>query len=97
VIHGFRRFIRSRGISSRYVSGYVCSASGQSMRADQATHAWVECLLPNRQWRGFDPTNDLLVNDQYIKILRGRDCADVPAPAASTAVRQVMRCWVRCR
>jgi transglutaminase-like putative cysteine protease len=27
-------------------------------------------------WYGIDPTNQLLVNDQYIKISHGRDSAD---------------------
>lgn len=76
--HVMLALCRHRGIPSRYVSGYVYATSGKSLRADQATHAWVECLLPNRQWRGFDPTNNLLVNDQYIKIHLGRDYADVP-------------------
>lgn len=43
-----------------------------------ASHAWVECLLPNETWCGFDPTNNLLSNDHYIKIHVGRDYGDVP-------------------
>lgn len=42
-----------------------------------ATHAWVECLLPNDRWYGFDPTNNLLANDSYIKVHHGRDYDDV--------------------
>ncbi len=42
-----------------------------------ATHAWVECLLPNGHWYGFDPTNDLVTNDAYIKVHHGRDYDDV--------------------
>lgn len=42
-----------------------------------ATHAWVECLLPNGQWYGFDPTNNLVATDRYIKVHHGRDYADV--------------------
>lgn len=43
-----------------------------------ATHAWVECLMPDGQWRGFDPTNNMVTNDYYIKIHYGRDYGDVP-------------------
>src|SRR5262249_13810873 len=43
-----------------------------------AMHAWVECLLPNERWCGFDPTNNLLANDHYIKVHHGRDYGDVP-------------------
>ena len=42
-----------------------------------AMHAWVECLMPNEQWRGFDPTNNLVTNDWYIKSHYGRDYGDV--------------------
>jgi transglutaminase-like putative cysteine protease len=42
-----------------------------------ATHAWVECLLPNGRWYGFDPTNNILANDSYIKVHHGRDYDDV--------------------
>ncbi|MBV9850508.1 MAG: transglutaminase family protein [Armatimonadetes bacterium] len=42
-----------------------------------ATHAWVECLLPNGRWYGFDPTNALLADDAYIKVHHGRDYDDV--------------------
>ncbi len=43
-----------------------------------AMHAWVECLLPDERWHGFDPTNNLLTNDSYIKVHYGRDYGDVP-------------------
>jgi transglutaminase-like putative cysteine protease len=42
-----------------------------------ATHAWVECLLPNNGWYGFDPTNNLVTTDAYIKVHNGRDYDDV--------------------
>ncbi len=42
-----------------------------------ATHAWVECLLPDRRWYGFDPTNNLVTTDSYIKVHHGRDYQDV--------------------
>jgi len=43
-----------------------------------AMHAWVECLLPDSRWHGFDPTNNLLANDYYVKVHTGRDYGDVP-------------------
>jgi transglutaminase-like putative cysteine protease len=42
-----------------------------------ATHAWIECLLPNGSWCGFDPTNNILTDTHYIKIHTGRDYDDV--------------------
>ena len=41
-------------------------------------HAWVECLLPDGKWHGFDPTNNLLTNQNYVKVHFGRDYGDVP-------------------
>ena len=40
-------------------------------------HAWVECLLPDGKWQGFDPTNNLVADSHYIKVQAGRDYADV--------------------
>ncbi len=42
-----------------------------------AMHAWVECLLPDGTWRGFDPTNNILTDHKYIKVHFGRDYGDV--------------------
>ena len=68
---------RSQGIPSRYVSGYLFVGGADGMRGEQATHAWLECLLPNGKWLGVDPTNDLLVNDRYVAVHNGRDYSDV--------------------
>ena len=42
-----------------------------------AMHAWVECLMPDGKWRGFDPTNNLVTNEYYVKSHYGRDYGDV--------------------
>ena len=68
---------RVRGIPARYVSGYLFVDAGSGMRGEQATHAWVECLLPSGRWLGLDPTNDLLTNDRYIRVHTGRDYSEV--------------------
>lgn len=66
---------RSVGIPARYVSGYLFTGNG--LISNDATHAWVECLLPDGQWHGFDPTNNMVVNDAYIRVHTGRDYSDV--------------------
>lgn len=68
---------RSHGIPARYVSGYLYIGKDSSMRGEQATHAWIECLMPDGKWVGFDPTNNLLVNNHYVKIHWGLDYGDV--------------------
>ncbi len=77
--------LRGRGIPSRYVSGYLHTGHDpatqeepeQTRVSNEAMHAWVECLLPDETWCGFDPTNNLVVNSHYIKVHHGRDYGDV--------------------
>ncbi len=70
---------RSRGVPARYVSGYVYAGKDDGTQGAGATHAWIELYLPHAQaWKGFDPTNNILVADRHIKVAVGRDYADVP-------------------
>ena len=73
---------RNQRIPARYVSGYLYTGHN-GLVSNDATHAWVECLLPDGRWHGFDPTNDMVVNDAYIRIHTGRDYSDV-APVRGT-------------
>ena len=76
--HAMIAVSRSWGIPSRYVSGYLYD-SGQSVHqvADNASHAWVECRLPDLGWIGFDPTNASLATQDHVRIATGRDYRDV--------------------
>ena len=70
---------RELQIPCRYVSGYLFQQSAKNERSTHgATHAWVEALLPDIGWVGFDPTNNTLVTDRHIRVAVGRDYADVP-------------------
>jgi transglutaminase-like putative cysteine protease len=70
---------RSLRVPCRYVSGYLFHRVEYNDRSAQdATHAWVEALLPGLGWVGFDPTNDLLAGQRHIRVAVGRDYADVP-------------------
>lgn len=73
--HAMLGVCRTLGIPSRYVSGYLYSG-GEMIGAD-ATHAWLEALIPGVGWIGFDPTNDVLAGEKHIKIGHGRDYPDV--------------------
>lgn len=59
--------LRMEGIPARYVTGMTMG--------EGASHAWVEALCGS-YWYGFDPTNDLLADDTYIRVGCGRDSAD---------------------
>ncbi len=71
--------VRGLGVPCRYVSGYLYRLPERNVRStDGATHAWVEALLPDIGWVGFDPTNNLVADEQHIRVAVGRDYADVP-------------------
>jgi transglutaminase-like putative cysteine protease len=66
-------------IPCRYVSGYLFHGQSDHDRsAHSATHAWIEALLPQLGWVGFDPTNWLVAGDRHIRTAIGRDYSDVP-------------------
>jgi transglutaminase-like putative cysteine protease len=77
--HIMLALLRRLGIPCRYVSGYLFHYQDKADRSAQdATHAWIEALLPDLGWVGFDPTNILLCSDRHIRVAIGRDYADVP-------------------
>ncbi|ELK47450.1 transglutaminase family protein [Halobacillus sp. ACCC02827] len=69
--------LRSQGIPSRYVSGYLYVGEDSALVGDAATHAWVEVMVPGIGWVGLDPTNNVEALEQHIRIGTGRDYADV--------------------
>lgn len=68
---------RTLGIPARYVSGYLFCGGDPALRGNQATHAWLECPMPDGRWLSLDPTNNLLANERYIRVHVGRDYSDV--------------------
>jgi transglutaminase-like putative cysteine protease len=70
------RYVR---IPARYVSGYLYRGREDHDRSTpDATHAWVDVLLPHLGWVGFDPTNNLIAQHRHIRTAVGRDYSDVP-------------------
>jgi transglutaminase-like putative cysteine protease len=68
---------RSVGIPARYASGYLYNGPTDSLVGAQASHAWAEVYLPAAGWIGFDPTNNTLADERYVKVAVGRDYEDV--------------------
>jgi transglutaminase-like putative cysteine protease len=70
--------LRSAGIPSRYVSGYLHSdpdaAVGETILGE--SHAWVEYF--QGEWRGVDPTNGGDVGLRHVTVAKGREYGDVP-------------------
>jgi transglutaminase-like putative cysteine protease len=90
--------VRRVRIPCRYVSGYLYQNEETSDRsADGATHAWVEALLPEYGWVGFDPTNDLVTGVRHIRTAIGRDYADVAPTSGIMKGRASTELQVRVR
>lgn len=72
--------LRSIGLSARYVSGYLRTlpppGKPRLIGAD-ASHAWLSVYCGEVGWIDTDPTNDKLMNNDYVTIAYGRDYADV--------------------
>jgi transglutaminase-like putative cysteine protease len=72
--------LRSLGIPARYVSGYIRTIPppGQERLAGaDASHAWLSVFCPVHGWVDFDPTNDLIVGEDHLRVAVGRDYSDV--------------------
>jgi len=73
--------LRAHGLPARYVSGYVRTyppPGGTERRGGDASHAWAAAWCgPTVGWIEFDPTNDLIVNEEHIVLAYGRDFSDV--------------------
>ena len=70
--------LRSVGIPSRYVSGYLHPHANPEIgvAVTGESHAWVEWFAGD--WQGFDPTNGTEIGDRHVLVGRGRDYNDVP-------------------
>lgn len=77
--HLLLQMLRSAGVPCRYVSGYICP-NKIGMRGEGATHAWVEVYSPLQGWLGIDPTNNIWVMENHVKLSVGinfKDCTPV--------------------
>lgn len=59
--------VRDMGISARYTAGLMVN--------EPCTHAWVE-VFANGRWQGLDPTNNRVVDEDYVILSAGRDYKD---------------------
>lgn len=79
--HALIGVLRLASVPCRYVSGYVYDPAvddeGDHVQGSGASHAWVQAWHPELGWVGIDPTNDKLVDWQYVRTAVGRDYTDV--------------------
>jgi transglutaminase-like putative cysteine protease len=73
--------LRGLGLPAAYVSGYLRTIPPPGrprLQGADATHAWVSLWCgEGLGWIGFDPTNDVLVENDHIVLAIGRDFSDV--------------------
>ncbi len=86
--HIMLALLRTEDIPARYCAGIV-KGVGES-------HAWVEAYL-NGYWYGFDPTHNLLVQTDYIKLAHGRDSSDCPITRGIFKNRANQSAKITCR
>jgi len=78
--------LRTSGLPSRYVCGYIETDPPKGSRrlvGAVATHAWVEILVPGMEWVALDPTNNQWCGERHVAVSVGRDFADA-APLRGT-------------
>ena len=92
--HLFCAVARENKVPARYVSGYL--HQGHGYFGDSQMHAWAEVYIPDVGWLGFDPTNNLLANNNHVKVCHGKDYDDCSplkgvlyAPGENTTVHSV--------
>jgi transglutaminase-like putative cysteine protease len=76
---------RRRGLPARYVSGYLVPRAARERPASgieeviggQASHAWVEVMIPELGWIPFDPTLGRADGGRHVRVAYGRDYGDV--------------------
>lgn len=73
--HVMLQVLRTLKIPCRYVSGYICP-NKNGLRGEGATHAWVETWIPGYGWMGIDPTNNIWVSNNHVKLAVGRNFTD---------------------
>ena len=78
---------RLLGVPARYRMGYVYTgAKYENKMQSDASHAWVEIYIPYIGWRGFDPTNGILVTQDHVRVACGRNYLDA-TPTSGTIYR----------
>lgn len=69
--------LRTMGIPSRYVSGYLHPKKSAEIGKTEVgeSHAWIEAWTGS--WWGLDPTNNTPITEQHVTVGTGRDYSDV--------------------
>jgi transglutaminase-like putative cysteine protease len=67
--------LRSFGIATRFVTGYLYDDTSGTTRGGGSTHAWCSVYLPGAGWVEYDPTNGLVAGANLIRVGVTREAA----------------------
>lgn len=80
----FMCLARLLGLPARYTCGYLYTGPKHANTAQaEASHAWAQVYLPDRGWKGFDPTNGVLTQTNHVRVATGRTHRDA-TPTSGT-------------
>jgi transglutaminase-like putative cysteine protease/predicted glutamine amidotransferase len=75
---------RLLGVPARYTCGYIYTGpKAENQAQSEASHAWVQLYLPELGWKGFDPTNGMLTQNEHVRVAVGRNYRDA-TPTSGT-------------
>lgn len=67
--------LRSYGVATRFVTGYLYDDTSGETRGGGSTHAWCGVYLPGAGWVEYDPTNGLIAGSNLIRVGVSREAA----------------------
>ena len=67
--------LRSYGVATRFVTGYLYDDTSGTTRGGGSTHAWCGVYLPGAGWIEYDPTNGLVAGANLIRVGVTREAA----------------------
>lgn len=67
--------LRSFGLATRFVTGYLYDDTSGTTRGGGSTHAWCGVYLPGAGWVEYDPTNGLVAGANLIRVGVAREAA----------------------
>ncbi|MDC7785374.1 transglutaminase family protein [Rhodoplanes sp. TEM] len=79
--------LRSFGVATRFVTGYLYDDTSGGTVGGGSTHAWCSVYLPGAGWVEYDPTNGLLAGANLIRVGTTRDAAQASPISGSFAGR----------
>ena len=67
--------LRSFGVATRFVTGYLYDDTSGTTRGGGSTHAWCNVYLPGAGWMEYDPTNGLVAGSNLVRVGVARSAA----------------------